>query len=656
MKAYRPIWTLLVAILLTTACTKTVKVVDQRPSCNVCHSPRPAGGGEPHGIDEAHPWAELSCVDCHGGDDTAYETDEAHVQFSGRPPELRNMSAAELDSLDREYLRFVNPGDLRVAGATCGASGCHGDIVGRVGRSAMAHTAGEVTIARFRAGAQDSNVAEVGSISVDDPDFDERIEGTASFIERMIPPSNIDPHTASYAEIQDDYMAKSCFRCHVSDFGENRFPGDYRSSGCSACHTVYADDGVSLSADPTMDPLDIPRPLSHAMTSAIPNEQCMHCHYRGARIGPSYLGYRESAGSGFNPENPEVLGIAQHGHNPSYYLTDEDTEQFGDETPPDVHFEAGMGCVDCHTEVEVHGDGHIYGDTRQVVEIQCESCHGTIDDETTGFTRDGNPVENLYEAPDGTWMLRSKLVDGLEWEVTQIARSVDPTQPRHYSILADERMGRDANGFSHNDSMTCQTCHASWMPSCYGCHITMDYGETARVQTTGQVTTGRQSGERWWIQTDDQVLMINPSGLIDLSMPAERFFMTVIDEEGELVMEREPRRGPTGELAFGQRTVSPHTIQLRSDWSACNRCHIAPDGSNEELVRITVGLGSDRMIQTDGEGNEYRLDALMEEDGTLLVEAGHSDIVVSRPLSIDLAMWLLTNPVTAETASEGGEE
>src|SRR6185436_10872559 len=67
--------------------------------------------------------------------------------------------------------------------------------------------------------------------------------------------------------------------------GTNDHPGDYRSSGCTACHLIYANDrspvhsgpyakyghkGLSSSSDP-MIPKDEPgHPIQHKFTRAIP--------------------------------------------------------------------------------------------------------------------------------------------------------------------------------------------------------------------------------------------------------------------------------------------------------------------------------------------------------------------------------------------------
>ena len=85
----------------------------------------------------------IGCTDCHGGDATSYELKSSHVH--PRHPDLWPSSAnperlyAGLNREDPAWIRFVNPGDLRVAGVTCGR--CHPGEVRRVRKSMMAHGA-----------------------------------------------------------------------------------------------------------------------------------------------------------------------------------------------------------------------------------------------------------------------------------------------------------------------------------------------------------------------------------------------------------------------------------------------------------------------------------------------------------------------------------
>src|ERR1043166_8002756 len=87
----------------------------------------------------------LSCTACHGGNPVPRKTSdapaeiertkrEAHVQprfpdewrragkYSGANPEESNTL---LNRESWEFVRFVNPGDLRVVARTCGSASCH---------------------------------------------------------------------------------------------------------------------------------------------------------------------------------------------------------------------------------------------------------------------------------------------------------------------------------------------------------------------------------------------------------------------------------------------------------------------------------------------------------------------------------------------------
>ena len=621
--------------LVTSGCTKVEKRVLDRPSCEVCHSPLNSKG-QPVGIEDAHPWKALACVACHGGDPTSLIKEQAHVPPSKAPflaqTYLKNLKSAELDKVDPAYLQFVNPGDLRVAAKGCGGEGCHSETVAKVRRSMMAHTSGEVTVARYRGGAQTDPYGRLGAMPLVDPDPDLGLPGTVTSIGRFDPkPLTKD---ATFGDYQDHYMIKACFRCHINDFGENKFQGDYRSSGCTSCHMVYGDEGLSNSKDPTITKDAPPHPLKHRLTSAIPTNQCMHCHYRGARIGPSFLGFRESGGSGFNPKNPGVLGKAIHGHDATYYLQDEDTTNQHDETPPDIHAEKGMHCIDCHTRHDVHGDGHLYSDTLGQIEVRCEDCHGDHKRESSLLTSQNRTFDHMWKDKAGKVWLKGK-VDGKVHPVSQVKRLIDPKSPEFRQGAADA-MGVNAQGFSHLDKLECYTCHTDWMPNCYGCHVTLDLSRDAPALTTGIITPGKPSGKRKWVEINDLILMQGTRGKITPSMPAERFFLTVIGADGKTKLaDNQPRMGAggvKGKSGMGARAVHPHTTRSFARFSLCTKCHLKKDDSNRKAVEMTWGFGSDRFLFTDGNGKTWRQDQLLTKDYESLVTVGHDDPSVSRPL------------------------
>src|SRR5437879_1519843 len=86
----------------------------------------------------------LGCTDCHGGNPArGLKKEQAHVsprykefwKTSANPPN----SNVWLNHESAEFIRFMNPGDLRVAKQACGV--CHDDIINRVDHSMMNHGA-----------------------------------------------------------------------------------------------------------------------------------------------------------------------------------------------------------------------------------------------------------------------------------------------------------------------------------------------------------------------------------------------------------------------------------------------------------------------------------------------------------------------------------
>ena len=632
---------LLPALLWLAACPGPAELaltVD-RGSCLACHRPLEADGSA-HGIEQAHPPVDgrnLSCTDCHGGDSSQPKMSDAHVQPGPNAERfLKNLTHGELDVVDIDYLRFINPGDLRVAETSCGP--CHTEIIETVKTNQMATFSGELGVARYRAGRQRTHNALKGIYDVRDPTFAVgAIPGTVGALTRMEEP-RIQAGETSIGPFQDLYLTKACMRCHLWNFGDNKFQGDYRSSGCTGCHMPYRDDGRSQSDDPMIDKESPPHPEKHRLTNAIPTDQCLHCHYRGARIGPSFKGYRPGAGAGLNPEHADFLGEALHGHDASFYITDEDNRNSVDETPADVHFRAGMDCVDCHTSHDVHGDGHLYNDTNMATEVRCETCHGSADEESDLMTRLGNPMKNLHRDAQGDVWLTTK-VKKKRLKVTQISRVI--AGAGHDSFL-HKSMGRDEDGFSHMDRLSCDACHSGWLPTCYGCHVNVDMRRVQRSLITGVSTPGQISGSRRWVSTDDLILLLSTDGKITPSMPTERMFFTAVDGDGTTVIDKQVRTGPmrNGERlepnGNGHRAYHPHTVQRWSPFMRCERCHTVPgDAENAERFDQVVGFGTDRYIEVDGNGAGWRLDQVQTRDGEPTVLIGHEGEYKSRPLNLE---------------------
>jgi hypothetical protein len=348
--------------------------------CLECHA-----GSEPM---HASPNVVLGCTDCHGGNAGPGLTQrQAHV--APRNPVFWGSSAKPNDSsvlLNHEsagFIQFVNPGDLRVADKTCGP--CHATIVQEVGHSMMRHGAMLWGAALYNNGAYPAKNYRFGQAYGLDgvplrlespvpvtPEMTEQ-HGILPFIDplprfELSQPSNIlriferggspqlqlgnpDPFEepgkperrlsergmGTLNRIDPVFLNLQKTRLHdpLLDFmGSNNHPGDYRSSGCTACHVVYANDrspthsgwyakygnqGLSFSADKTIRKDERGHPIKHQFTRAIPTSQCMNCHmHQGNLFVNPYLGYtwwdQESDGEFMYPakqKNPTPEELVQ---------------------------------------------------------------------------------------------------------------------------------------------------------------------------------------------------------------------------------------------------------------------------------------------------------------------------------------------------------
>ena len=584
------------------------------------------------GIEDAHPKLALSCTNCHGGDPEATTKEAAHTALPEPSVDLKKLATDQLDVLAETHpgaLLFINPGDLRVASRGCGASnpaagggGCHQTIVETASRSVMQTFTGHYNMPRFLAGMQE-RAAVYGVVEVEDPDYDPSIPLSVPSLTPLRTPDPSAPAGAT-ATIIDQYLPQKCPSCHTASWGKNNTPGDYRSSGCTACHMVYAEDGTSQSGDPQITKNLPSHPIKHELTLAIPTGQCEHCHYQGARIGLAYQGIREG-GFDDKPEFAQPLGRSIHSHGADFYFVDEDTTNSVDETPPDIHFERGMHCADCHTSREVHGDGHIYSTAKGQLDIHCRDCHGTVDApieesaDGTFRTSNGTELTQVFRGTDDKLYLRGRVDEAIH-PMVQISESINAPENTYMKLA----MGRDpVTNFSHTDTMECWTCHTSWRLSCFGCHVRQDDRLPGRDLQTGELTTGLVRADRSFWTIDLLVLGQNGRGMIDTMCASMQMFLHYKDENGDDLVTKRCRETATGKVGFGWMPNNAHTI--RREAQPCTRCHMDASSSNAEAVRATYGFGAAWLgfTETDDQGNIYDLTRMLDDSGVPLSEFPH---------------------------------
>jgi hypothetical protein len=317
----------------------------------------------------------LGCTDCHGGDSafsiasgvapnsSEYYSarEKAHVQ--PRDPSFKNRSALPQRVFTRwlkesaEYIKFVNPGDLRVAPETCGRLGCHPTETRAVSTSMMTHAGMLWGAALYNNGGYPGKNTRFGesynrdgvpqSIKASPKPTPEetRTKGVIAELDPLLrwessQPGNVlrvferggrkkaeigNPDREEDPGKPDDKLSDRGFGTGLrtdpvflglqktrlldpilSLPGTNDHPGDYRGSGCTACHVIYANDrdpahsaeyasfghsGFSASSDPTIPKNESGHPIKHVFTRSIPSSQCMICHiHPGTNMVTTYFG------------------------------------------------------------------------------------------------------------------------------------------------------------------------------------------------------------------------------------------------------------------------------------------------------------------------------------------------------------------------------
>lgn len=565
----------------------------------------------------------IRCTTCHGGNpdgtdlatshvppppqvgDEAHQTVDAKAYFNRLTlaglDKYPNYTVAGQTHTALDFLQFVNPGDLRVVTRARGCGQCHANHAEDVGSSLLATEAGIFSGARFAAGAEsivpenaglyEETASDIGWRAVSDAGFSLGGAETGS-VSRLVEapvyalfgvtgpdqafnnpnyfaaaiaddrtPTNQLVAGSPLANLYHEQIAFTCGDCHLGSAGQNNRAGDFRSSGCTACHMPYSLGGKSSSSDPNVvktepvnpDAIDAPErshPRTHQIRSVkqttpsghavqgIDDWTCAGCHQGSNRTVMQYWGIRLDQNADLvrhvqYPANPVTFATTNgdtrlfdpavgnntfNGRNRNQYILREDYDGDGrDDTPADVHYEAGMGCIDCHGSFDMHG-----GDTstpgfdiasrmEQQVGIRCESCHGTADayaDAVSGTARDGttqmlavdgkgHTLDHVVRQSAGNFYLTSRLTGAVHYipqtkdTVVNTGKLNPLTNQPLYSGMASYAMGRAdadpangigplqantaATGFSHTDRMDCVACHGSWTNTCMGCHLSGEY-------------------------------------------------------------------------------------------------------------------------------------------------------------------------------------
>ena len=728
----------------------------QSVGCITCHTATDQPTMHPSGT------VSLGCADCHGGNPKATTKELGHPQAR-----LKDFwkSAANPERLyaewlreSPEYIQFINPGDLRVVDRTCGT--CHAAEVINVRTSMMTHGAMLWGAALYNNGAVPFKNPRFGESYAPDgtpqrlvtwppPTPEEtRSKGVLPFLDPLprwefMQPGNVlrvferggfkRPEIGNPSRLEEpgrpdtklsDRGLGTLLRTDpvflglqktrlldplLSFPGTNDQPGDYRGSGCTACHVVYANDrspvhaaqyasfgnaGKTATVDPTIDPQrrEPGHPIKHTFTRSIPSSQCMTCHmHPGTNMMTTFYGYTwwdnetdgkamyapdakepsESQRAAVRDRNPEgaaqrgkwgdVDFLAQtgtpefnqqlrhtqfadfHGHGWVYRavfkrdregnlldrtgnrVPSDDPEKFGKAVHlKDIHLEKGMQCLDCHFGQDNHGNGKLYGETRNAVEIDCVDCHGTADRRPTLITsgpaspKNGTALAAL-RTPfrdrrfywDGDKLFQRSMMDPkLEWEIKQVVDVVSPGSPNYNEkARLAKTIQRDGTTWGSgsappdtlahaNDRMTCYACHTSWTPTCFGCHLSMSSNRKAPMLHNEGLETRNWTSYNFQVLRDDSFFLGRDGTVTGQRIAPVRSACAI------LVSSQNQSRSW---LYYMQQTVSaegfsgqafstfvPHTVRT-TETKRCTDCHVSTAGDNNARMANLLLQGTNFM-------------------------------------------------------------
>ena len=401
--------------------------------------------------------ADSQCINCHEQKRLSLNDNHYHTAINCSSCHLGDSAKPEKTQAHEGMI--VSPGELENAAMTCGS--CHGGHVSAILNSRMHTGSGIVKKTRQKLNGQTSSSM---------------------------------PHSFQTLghDLADSLLRKMCASCHLGNKRDriNVDAVNVRGGGCLACHiSVKRENGHPI------------------LTATISDENCFGCHSRSGRISLNYAGLAEVEPTDINQEKPLVFRLSDGRH--------------VIKKKQDVHHVAGMSCIDCHTGTGLMNLERY--DSQSSVDISCNDCHDNknrsfkagnwppryqslkdkvpfeFDDNQLFLqTASGTPLWHIKIADDRVTMY-SKL-SGRQLDIPQLSKIHVPIAEQHKAL-------------------SCDSCHATWVPRCLGCHVDYDPDQLQWDHIDRTVTEGRWLEKRWDIETGQPTLGWSADNQIDVFIP-----------------------------------------------------------------------------------------------------------------------------------------
>jgi len=645
------------------------------------------------------------CIVCHGGNPLANKKDEAH---KGTIPYFKTHQGAKAF--------YPYPASPWINKNTCGM--CHPKQVSAQENNLMATEQGKIHGALWGFGAKEGYKHTFTNFGGNSPEPHKRL-GSKSYqkymqaLKKLEPQGFLDktkelPPAPTAEEVEKDpslsvytYLRQECLRCHTGGKGRKR-RGDYRGTGCASCHIPYSNVGLYEGKDKSISKIKDGHLLIHSIQSSrkvkvevndinysgVPVETCTTCHNRGKRIGVSYQGLMETEYKA--PFNEKGTGQPKLHTKRYLHLTE------------DIHYKRGMLCQDCHTSNDMHGDGFFRGANLGAVEIECQDCHGTTKkypwELPLGYSDEFKAIKKDAKARGVTFSLAEYLKQGsipkdkgdgflLSARGNPLTKAIKKGNKiimhlasgkeielkplkllKKEKKLSKEGLVAMDNIEAHTDKLECYTCHATWAPQCYGCHVKIDYsngkqnpdylkaskhhvnGKTGEMETLKDfLVDGKVTETRSYLRWENPALSLNGESRVSPTIPGCQVTLTVIGKDGNTLLNNHIWKLKDVEKGKGVKTskegtnsivmspVQPHTITKAS--RTCESCHSSPKA---------LGLGINSGNYFSDQTKDTVVD-LMSASKKLLVKNSETQIPAIPNLKHDYSVMLDKNGTQVQT-------
>ena len=295
----------------------------------------------------------------------------------------------------------------------------------------------------------------------------------------------------------------------------------------------------------------------------------------------------------------------------------------------DIHLEKGMQCVDCHFSQDNHGDGNLYGETRNAVMVECQDCHGDVDREariltylkdtrarnvddivTGAFTGNAAPrnltpeqmterktfLKNRFEEDGGKLWQKSALDPKKGWYVSQTsalnpsgtpsekagayAHTVRRDNKTWGAVPAMDEKNEELKLAHSSGNMSCYACHSSWNTSCFGCHLPQRANQRKpMLHAEGAITRNYTNYNYQTLRDDVYMLGIDSSVKGNKVVPIRSACAVMVSSQDALRQSIYTQQQTVSAEGFAGTSFSPyfpHTVRA-TETKQCNDCHVSKD-------------------------------------------------------------------------------